>query len=133
MPGEDSPKFRGIIWIRRGLEGGGERSCSGSEVARQLPGRVGASELRRFLVPPGAGNSEAPGGESRSPALWGVRPFRPRPENHQMPVPETLPFCSAGRRGGPACGVPGRMWGHLAEKESLFITTCGSALGSWRA
>lgn len=92
--GQDIQKFRGVIWIRRGLRGGGERSCSGSilKVARQPPGRVGASGLRRFLVPPGAGNSEAPGGESRSPAPWGIRLFRPRPEDHQVPVPATSPF-----------------------------------------
>ena len=129
MPGEDIQKFRGIIWIRRGLEGGGERSCSGSKVARQLPGRVGASELRRFLVPPGAGNSEAPGGESRSPALWGVRPFRPRPENHQMPVPATLPFCSCRTQRGTS------LWGTGTDVgapggEGELITACGSALGS---
>lgn len=92
--GEDIQKFRGVIWIWRRLGGSGERSCSGSilKVARQPPRRVGASGLRRFLVPPGAGNSEAPGGESRSPAPWGGKDGRPRPEDHQVPVPATSPF-----------------------------------------
>lgn len=89
------------------------------KMTTQPPGRVGARGLRRFLVPPGAGNPEAPGCKRlRVPAFR--RPFRPGLGDHQVLALATRPFCHAwavgpGRRGGPVCGVQEPLRGSLAE------------------
>ena len=45
-----------------------------------------------FWCPLVLGTQKRPAASPAVRAPWGVRPFRPRPEDHQVPVPATSPF-----------------------------------------
>lgn len=96
------------------------------KMTTQSPVRVGAAGLGRFLVPPGAGNSEAPHGErlppralqlpwaSFPPGAWGP-PGAGARDAPLLPY-RALSVPDAAR--GPACGIPERIQGPLAKATS---------------
>lgn len=79
--GEHIRKFLGVMWIWEGLWG--DRGCLFTDFILKMTQplvRVGATGLGRFLVPPGAGNPEAPHRERRLLRALGPSgaPFPPR-------------------------------------------------------
>lgn len=129
--GEHIRKFRGLFWIWGGLWG--DRGCLFMDLILKMTQplvRVGATELGRFLVPPGAGNPEAPHRERR--LLWALGPSRaPFPgrawgppgagarDTPLLPCGARWSRAQRGRRAeGAGCGVQAWVRGHLAEPTS---------------
>lgn len=92
----------------------------------QPPGRVGVTRLRRFLVPPAAGNSEMPRSERLllGALLWlswaSLPPQARGPTRCRRPQPAAFALPERGGPGprrGPACQARETVRGYLPEQS----------------